>query len=228
LGDCETTFASHCAGFAATRAPPSWPWALSSSVTVDPLLKETHERARPAFQALVGAAACLLLIAAANVASLLLAHALDPDVPAFLIRSMETSLDLEAARADADGADGWIRGARRAPGLARLVRCDWILVSQRGKELGIRSALGARASELRGMVLRQGGYLVLIGLGFGLSGSLAVTRLMRSLLYGMSERDPVVYAGVVVLAVGATLAACWLPAERAARTDPATALRDEG
>jgi ABC-type antimicrobial peptide transport system permease subunit len=81
---------------------------------------------------------------------------------------------------------------------------------------------------LRTLVLRQGGYLVLIGLGFGLSGSLAVTRLMRSLLYGMSERDPVVYAGVVVLAAAATLAACWLPAERAARTDPATALRDEG
>lgn len=156
-------------------------------------------------------------------------NALDPDVPAFLIRSMKTSLDLDVAtpRLPMVLAVGFA-------GLAALLASLGLFgvigywVSQRGKELGIRSALGARSGELRGLVLRQGGYLVLIGLAFGLCGSLAAMRLMRSLLYGMSERDPLVYAAVTVLALAVTLAACWLPAARAARTDPATALRDEG
>jgi len=156
-------------------------------------------------------------------------NALDPDVPAFLIRSMKTSLDLDVAtpRLPMVLTVGFAALAALLASLG-LFGVIGYWVSQRGKELGIRSALGARAGELRSLVLRQGGYLVLIGLAIGLSGSLAAMRLMRSLLYGMSERDPMVYAGVTILAVAATLAACWLPAERAAHTDPSTALRDEG
>ena len=94
-------------------------------------------------------------------------------------------------------------------------------------ELGIRAALGARPDTLRGLVLRQGATLAAAGLALGIAGSLAAMRLLRSLLFGMSERDPDVYAGVVVFALAATLAACWLPAAQAARTDPAVALRQE-
>jgi len=155
--------------------------------------------------------------------------ALDADVPAFLIRSMKTSLDEQVSTPRLPMALT-VAFAALAALLAALglfgVIGYW--VSQRTQELGIRAALGARAGALRGLVLRQGAALALAGLALGLAGSLAAMRLLHSLLFGMSERDLTVYAGVIVLALAAALLACWLPAAQAARTDPATALRQEG
>jgi len=155
-------------------------------------------------------------------------NALDPDVPAFLIRSMKTSLEKEIAtpRLPMVLTAGFAALAALLASLG-LFGVIGYWVSQRTQELGIRAALGARAGALRGLVLRQGAALALAGLALGLGASLAAMRLLRSLLFGMSERDFTVYAGVVVLALAATLLACWLPAAQAARTDPAVALRQE-
>jgi predicted permease len=100
-------------------------------------------------------------------------------------------------------------------------------VSQRTRELGIRLALGARSSSVQAMVLRQGLAMTLTGLGLGLVGALGLTRLLSSLLYGVSPSDPRVLGGaVLVLAVVSTIA-CLIPAVRATRVNPIEALRSE-
>ena len=77
------------------------------------------------------------------------------------------------------------------------------------------------------LVLRQGMRLVVLGLGLGLLAALGLTRVMRSLLYGVTPTDPATFAGVCLLLVAVALLACWLPARRAARVDPMVALRSE-
>ncbi len=100
-------------------------------------------------------------------------------------------------------------------------------VNQRTRELGIRLALGARASSVQAMVLWQGLALTLVGLALGLVGALALSRLLTTLLYGVSPNDPRVLGGaVLVLAVVSTIA-CLVPAIRATRVDPIQALRSE-
>ena len=100
-------------------------------------------------------------------------------------------------------------------------------VTQRTHELGIRAALGASRGSLLGMVIRRGMQLTLIGLAIGAAGALALTRLLASLLFGISPRDPVTL--IVVAAVLSTVAllACYIPARRAAAVDPLVALRYE-
>jgi putative ABC transport system permease protein len=100
-------------------------------------------------------------------------------------------------------------------------------VSQRTRELGIRLALGARSSSVQAMVLRQGLGMTLTGLGLGLLGALGLSRLLTTLLYGVSPSDPRVLGGaVLVLAVVSTVA-CLIPAIRATRVNPIEALRSE-
>ena len=101
------------------------------------------------------------------------------------------------------------------------------LVTQRTREIGIRMAMGARAGQLLRMIFRQGMAPVLSGLAIGLLGGLVVTRLIRTLLFGVEANDPVIYFVTTgTLAVVAMLACC-LPALRATRIDPMSALRDE-
>jgi len=100
-------------------------------------------------------------------------------------------------------------------------------MSRRIGEIGIRMALGAGVADIVYMVLRQGARLALIGVSIGLAGSLALNRLIRSFLFGVTAYDPITFLLAMAVLTSAALLACYLPARRAARTDPMTALRCE-
>jgi putative ABC transport system permease protein len=100
-------------------------------------------------------------------------------------------------------------------------------VSRRTREIGVRVALGARSRDVLTMVLGQGLRTILIGTVIGFAGSLAITRALRSLLFGVTETDPLTFAAVILLLVTTALLACYIPARRAAKVDPLVALRYE-
>ena len=117
--------------------------------------------------------------------------------------------------------------------MALLLACVGIygvmayLVSQRTQEVGIRMALGANRSDVLLLVFRGGARLATIGVAIGIVSSIGLTRLMRQLLFDVSPTDPLVIAAVCVLLMVAALAACLVPARRAASIDPMRALRTE-
>jgi predicted permease len=157
-------------------------------------------------------------------------HQMDPDVPL---------ADLQTMRASLSGAGGlllfrlgsWEAGALSILGLILAVVGVYGVVSygaaQRTREIGIRMALGAQPVSVLGMVLRQGVFLVFGGIAVGLAGSLALVRILRQFLLFASATDPVVFGAVSLLLMVIALAACYVPARRAMRTDPMVALRHE-
>jgi ABC-type antimicrobial peptide transport system permease subunit len=98
-------------------------------------------------------------------------------------------------------------------------------VTRRTQEVGIRMALGARRSQVLGMVLREGMRTIVLALVVGLAAAAGVTRLLSSQLFGVSAVDPLTFATVPVLLSMVALAACYLPARRASRIDPIVAIR---
>jgi predicted permease len=100
-------------------------------------------------------------------------------------------------------------------------------VNARTSEIGIRMSLGADSGMVQRMVLAEGGVLLGLGLLLGLGGALFATRLIRGLLFGVAPNDPVTLVGVALLMAVIGLAACWVPARRAASIDPAVAIRQQ-
>jgi ABC-type antimicrobial peptide transport system permease subunit len=100
-------------------------------------------------------------------------------------------------------------------------------VAQRTQEIGVRMALGARPLDVLLLVVRQGMMLVLIGVVIGLAGALVLTRVMSSLLFAVTERDPVTFVVVAALLIAVAFIACFVPARRATKVDPLLALRYE-
>jgi putative ABC transport system permease protein len=100
-------------------------------------------------------------------------------------------------------------------------------VARRTPEIGIRMALGARAPQVAGMVVRQGMMPVWLGLAAGIGGALAAGRFIASQLYSVAPDDPITISMVAVLLLAVAVGACWVPARRAMRIDPMVALRFE-
>jgi putative ABC transport system permease protein len=100
-------------------------------------------------------------------------------------------------------------------------------VAERTREIGVRSALGASRGSILGLVLREGMLLTGFGIALGLAGAFAASQALVTLLFGISPLDPLTYMGVIALMMAVSVIACWTPAWRAVRLDPATTLRAE-
>ena len=100
-------------------------------------------------------------------------------------------------------------------------------VSRRTREIGVRVALGAATGDVLKMILGQGLRTIFIGVAIGITVSLALTRTVKSLLFGVTATDPLTFGGVTLLLIGAALMACYIPARRATKVDPMVALRYE-
>ena len=101
------------------------------------------------------------------------------------------------------------------------------LAAQRTPEIGMRMALGATRGDIRSLILKQGLGLTVAGVAIGLIAAMAITRLFKTLLVGVSTTDPISFAGTTALLIAVALAATALPARRASRIDPLQALRNE-
>jgi predicted permease len=155
-------------------------------------------------------------------------HEMDKDVPLADVKTLETV----AARALAGRRFTlWLTGCFAATALALAAIGIYgvlsYLVAQRTREIGVRMALGAQTHDVIALTLKQGMRPTLIGVGLGLVGAFALTRLMSSLLFGVSATDPKTFVASALLLIVVALLPCWLPARRAARVDPMVALRYE-
>jgi len=153
---------------------------------------------------------------------------IDKQVPVYEIETMESRLSdsVSARRFNLLllGVFAFLALTLAAVGVYGVIA---YVVEQRTHEIGVRMALGARGNDVLRMLIGQGMGLIAMGVVLGLSGAWALTRVMKSLLFGVSATDPLTFAGTAVVLALVGLFACYIPARRAARIDPMTALRSE-
>ncbi len=152
----------------------------------------------------------------------------EPDLALTDIRTMEGRLDESVWRqrlaATAMGALSLAALIIASLGVFGIIG---YLVTRRTHEIGVRMAIGADRRDIIRLVMREGVWFTLAGVGLGLAGAMAMTRYLSSLLYGVSAYDPITFAVAALSLVGAALLACYLPARRATKVDPLIALRHE-
>jgi predicted permease len=154
--------------------------------------------------------------------------ALDPNLPLTDLKTMQEHMRLPLAPAkllaSLSSGFGVLTLLLAAIGLYGVMA---YLVGSRTHEIGIRMALGAQTSGVRRLIIEQGMRLALTGIALGLIAAFALTRILASLLYGVSSTDPLTFAGGAVLLAGVAMLACYIPARRATKVDPMIALRYE-
>jgi putative ABC transport system permease protein len=152
----------------------------------------------------------------------------DKDLPVYKVTTMEKLVsDSLAQRRFSMTLFGIFAVLAMALAIVGLYGVMSYAVAQRTHEIGLRMALGAQGRDVLRMVVGQGMALVAVGLGLGLAGAFLLTRLMVSLLYGVSAADPLTYAGIALLLAAVALLASYIPARRATKVDPMVALRYE-
>jgi len=154
--------------------------------------------------------------------------AMDQDLPLFGVKSMEEYLSASvAAPRFSTTLLSIFAGVALVLTIVGLYGVMSYSVAQRTNEIGIRLALGAQSRDVLLMVVKQGSTLILLGLVIGMAGAYALTRLIASLLFGVTAKDPFTFAAVAVLLAVVALLACYVPAWRATKVDPMEALRCE-
>src|SRR5581483_4809801 len=157
-----------------------------------------------------------------------LIYKIDPDQPAARVRSLEQvraeSIAVPRLTLSLLGLFAMIALAIAAVGIGGVMALN---VSQRTQEIGVRMAIGAWPHEILRMVLGQGMVLTAFGLALGVVGALALARMLQGLLFAVEPTDPATFVAVAAVLAIAAVAACYIPARRAARIEPMTALRCE-
>jgi len=155
-------------------------------------------------------------------------YEVDPNQPAGRIQSLEQyradSIAAPRLTANLLGLFALLALAIAAAGIGGVMA---LAVSQRTHEIGVRMAIGARPAEIVRMILSQGMGLALVGVVIGVAAAFALTRAVKSLLFNVTPNDPATFLAVAAVLAAAALAACYLPARRAAKVDPLRALRTE-
>jgi len=155
-------------------------------------------------------------------------RSIDPSIPLFEAGALEdavmSSFDNRRAVMLLLGAFAGLALFLSALGIYGVMAYD---VSQRTREIGVRSAIGASQGQIAGLILRQGLWNVAVGVTLGLLGAALLSRSMTSLLFNVQPIDPAVYAAMSLVLIAVALLASYLPARRASRIDPLDALRDE-
>jgi len=155
-------------------------------------------------------------------------HALDPDQPIAAVRKMSDWVESSTAgpryRTTLLGLFAALAMILAATGIYGVMSYS---VAQRTHEIGVRMALGARQFDVLKLVVRQGMLLTLVGVILGLLGAFGLTRVMASLLFVVTAKDPFTFATVAALLIAVAFVACFIPARRATKVDPLVALRYE-